>query len=117
MIKAKKLKGVGFQKVSQRVYPENALAAQTLGFVDSDGNGQYGVEGKLDEELKGKDGLLKAVTDVANVPLSIGKQNIRRDPVNGKNLVLTIDRNVQSRAEEALAAGLQRLVRRTAVSL
>ena len=108
MIKAKKLKGVGFQKVSQRVYPENALAAQTLGFVDSDGNGQYGVEGKLDEELKGKDGLLKAVTDVANVPLSIGKQNIRRDPVNGKNLVLTIDRNVQSRAEEALAAGLQK---------
>lgn len=107
MIKQKKVKGVGFQKVSKRVYPEGSLAAHTLGFVDNDGQGQYGVESKLNDELMGKDGLLKSVTDVANVPLSIGKDNIRRDAVNGKNIALTIDRNIQSKAEEALANGIR----------
>lgn len=107
MIKQKKVKGVGFQKVSKRVYPEGSLAAHTLGFVDNDGQGQYGVESKLNDELMGKDGLLKSVTDVANVPLSIGKDNIRRDAVDGKNIALTIDRNIQSKAEEALANGIR----------
>ena len=83
------------------------MAAHTLGFVDNDGQGQYGVESKLNDELMGKDGLLKSVTDVANVPLSIGKDNIRRDAVDGKNIALTIDRNIQSKAEEALANGIR----------
>ncbi len=108
LIKAKKLKGIGFQKVSKRVYPEGDLAAQTIGFVNNEGRGQYGVEQQLNDRLMGKDGLLKSVTDVANVPLSIGKDNIRKDAVDGENIVLTIDRNIQSKAQEALLAGLQR---------
>lgn len=108
LIKAKKLKGVGFQKNSRRTYPEGSLAAQTLGFVNHENRGQYGVEEALDERLRGKDGILKSVTDVANVPLSIGKDNIRKDPVDGASIVLTVDRNIQSKAEEALANGLQR---------
>lgn len=108
LIKSKKLKGIGFQKVSKRVYPEGELAAQTLGFVNNEGHGQYGVEQQLNDRLMGKDGLLKSVTDVANVPLSIGKSNIRKDAQDGENLVLSIDRNVQSKAQEALLAGLQR---------
>lgn len=108
LIKSKKLKGIGFQKVSKRVYPEGELAAQALGFVNNEGKGQYGVEQQLNDRLMGKDGLLKSVTDVANVPLSIGKDNIRQDAVNGENIVLTVDRNIQSKAQEALLAGLQR---------
>ena len=108
LIKSKKLKGVGFQEVSKRVYPEGDMAAQTLGFVNNEGKGQYGVEQSLNERLTGKDGLLKSVTDVANVPLSIGKDNIRNDPVDGDNIVLTIDRNIQAKAQEALLAGLER---------
>lgn len=108
LIKEKKLKGIGFQQVSKRVYPEGDMAAQTLGFVNNEGSGQYGVEQQLNDRLTGKDGLLKSVTDVANVPLSIGKDNIRKDPVNGDNLVLTLDRNIQAKAQEALLAGLQR---------
>ncbi len=108
LIKAKELKGVGFQRVSKRVYPEGQMAAQTLGFVNNEGKGQYGVEQELNDRLTGTDGLLKSVTDVANVPLSIGKDNIRQEAVNGDNLVLTIDRNVQAKAQEALLAGLQR---------
>jgi cell division protein FtsI/penicillin-binding protein 2 len=108
LIKAKGLSGVGFQEETQRVYPEGQLAAQTLGFVNGEGKGQYGVEGGLDERLTGKDGLLQSVTDVRDVPLSIGKNNIKQPAKNGDNVVLTLDRNVQSYAEQALAAGLKR---------
>lgn len=107
-IKQEGLKGIGFQEESQRVYPEGVLAAQVLGFVDFEGKGQYGIEGNLNDRLVGKDGLLQSVTDVSDVPLTIGNKNINRAPVNGDNIVLSIDRNIQSYAEQALAAGLTR---------
>lgn len=107
-IKAEDLSGIGFQAVSQRVYPEGTLAAQILGFVDTTGQGQYGVEGYENSDLKGVDGYLKAVTDVNNVPLTIGNDNISVPAQNGKNIVLSVDRNVQSHIESALAAGMAR---------
>lgn len=108
MIKKEKLSGVGFQRETQRVYPEGQLAAQTLGYVDFEGKGQYGLEGALDERLTGKDGLLETVADVRDVPLTIGKNNINKPAVNGDNIVMTLDRNVQSYTEKALADGLKR---------
>lgn len=108
LIKQENLKGVGFQAVTQRVYPEGQLAAQTLGFVDSQGQGQYGVEGALNSQLSGKDGMLQTVTDISNVPLTIGNNYINKPPQNGQNIVLTIDRNIQAYTEKALAKGLQR---------
>jgi cell division protein FtsI/penicillin-binding protein 2 len=107
-IKSANLSGIGFQEESQRVYPEGTLAAQTLGFVDSDGVGRYGVEGKLNTQLTGKDGLLQSVTDVSDVPLTIGNKNIDQPAVDGQNIVLSIDRNVQSHVEQALADGAKR---------
>ncbi len=106
LIRERKLKGVGFQAESARVYPEGSLAAQTLGFVDGDNVGQYGIEGMFNKELDGKDGVLQSITDVANVPLSIGDKNVNIPPVNGKNYVLTLDRSVQAYAEQALANGI-----------
>lgn len=108
LIKDRKLRGIGFQEVSKRVYPEGNMAAQVLGFVNNEGKGQYGVEEQLNTRLTGKDGLLKSVTDIANVPLSIGNDNIRKDAVNGDDIVLSVDRNIQAKAQEALMAGLQR---------
>lgn len=108
MIKDESLKGVGFQEVSQRVYPEGGLAAQTVGFVNAEGKGQYGIEEALNDRLTGHDGLLKSVTDISGVPLTIGNQNINRPAKNGDNIVLTIDRNIQAYAEKALTAGLER---------
>ena len=49
-IKEAKITGVYAQGSTKRVYPEGDLAAQVLGFVNSDGKGQYGVEGGLDKE-------------------------------------------------------------------
>ena len=108
MMKDKHLKGLGFQQVSQRVYPEGQLAAQTLGFVDAEGKGKYGIESALNDRLTGQDGLLQSVTDISNVPLTIGDNNINHPARNGDNVVLTIDRNVQAYAEKALADGLGR---------
>jgi cell division protein FtsI/penicillin-binding protein 2 len=107
-IKAENLHGIGFQAVSQRVYLEGSLAAQVLGFVDTEGAGKYGIESYLNDELKGVDGRLESITDVSDVPLTIGNSNINEPAKNGKNVVLSIDRNIQSHAEQALAAGLKR---------
>lgn len=109
LIKKENLLGIGFQEVAQRIYPEGGLAAQTLGFVNDGGTGQYGVEEALNERLVGHDGLLESVTDVSGVPLTIGDKNVNKPAKNGDNIVLTIDRNVQAYAEKALASGLKKL--------
>lgn len=108
MIKEAKLRGIGFQRESQRVYPEGQLAAQTLGFVDAEGNGKYGIEQALNKQMLGTNGLLQSVTDVSNVPLTIGDKNVNKPAKNGDNVVLTIDRNIQAYAEKALVEGMQK---------
>jgi cell division protein FtsI (penicillin-binding protein 3) len=112
LMKQANLKGVGFQEESQRVYPEGQLAAQTLGFVDAEGKGRYGIEQALNSRLTGKDGLLQSVTDVSNVPLTIGNNNINKPAKNGDNIVMTVDRNVQAYTEKSLANGLQAIKNR-----
>ncbi len=107
-LKAYKFTGMGFQGGSIRSYPEGQLAAQVLGFVNTEGKGQYGIEQQMDDVLRGRDGLLRSVADVQNVPLTLGKDNIRIEPKRGKDIVLTIDRNVQSYAEEALRRGIEK---------
>ncbi len=108
LMKERGLIGVGFQEGTRRVYPEGALAGQVLGFVDTEGKGQYGLEGKMNVALTGKDGRLEAVTDVRNVPLTIGDKNVNRPAQDGDNLVLTIDRNVQAFTEQALQRGMEK---------
>ena len=95
--------GVYTKSSNQRVYAEGELAASTLGFVNADGVGQYGVEGALNKDLAGKNGMLKTITDVNKVALSIGEDNVRIPAEDGKNVVLTIDRNIQKKVEEVLA--------------
>ncbi|MCL2095147.1 penicillin-binding protein 2 [Candidatus Saccharibacteria bacterium] len=107
-LRAENLPGVGFKATVRRTYPEQGLAAQTLGFVNLDGVGQYGIEGSLNDRLSGTDGMLRAVTDVNNVPLTIGRENIRYDAVNGEDLVLTLDPSIQMRAEQIVAEGATR---------
>lgn len=106
LLKKAKLSGIGMQEIDKRVYPEGQLAAQILGFVNGDGQGQYGIEGGINDTLTGKDGQLRAVTDVYGIPISIGSQNVQTPAQNGKNAVLTIDRNIQNKVEQALKAGL-----------
>lgn len=106
-IKQAGLAGVGTQSTSKRVYPEGKLASQILGFVNADGKGQYGLEQYLNDDLTGSTGLLESVTDVSQIPLTIGTHDVSVPAKNGTNHILSIDRSVQAKAEEVLATGLQ----------
>jgi stage V sporulation protein D (sporulation-specific penicillin-binding protein) len=102
------LSGIGLQSSTHRVYPEGALASQVLGFVNDEGDGQYGVEGYLNESLSGQPGQLKAVTDVRGIPLTTDENSVEVAPDDGESYVLTIDRNVQKEVEEAVKRGVER---------
>lgn len=101
-MKKENLAGIVFTEDTERVYPEGRLAAQVLGFVNHEGKGQYGIEGYLNAQLSGTKGVLKTVTDVRDIPLNIGSNNIDTPAKNGDNVVLTIDRNVQAQAEAVM---------------
>lgn len=101
------ISAVWFQKNNQRVYPEGDMASELLGFVNSDGLGQYGVEGSLNNLLSGKDGLLKTTADVNKVALSIGNDNIKIPAEDGKNVVLSIDRGLQKGVEEIALSAIE----------
>lgn len=102
-IKALRLPGVGVTLRDYRTYPEGALAAQVLGFVNADGTGQYGIESYLNNTLAGTPGEFAAKTDTSGVPVAAAS-NIAKQPVDGTSYVLTIDRNIQAEVERELAA-------------
>lgn len=103
----KKYPGIGAQEQQYRTYPNGNLAAQVLGFVNNDGAGTYGIEEALDDKLAGKNGQLKAVTDVHGVPLAANTDNILIQPQPGDDVVLTIDVAMQKQLEDILKAGLE----------
>jgi cell division protein FtsI/penicillin-binding protein 2 len=100
-----KLAGIALAPAQYRSYPEGSLAAQVVGFVNASGDGQYGVEGFLNNDLAGTPGLTSAKTDTRGNPIATAN-NIINPPTDGKSFVLTIDRNIQAEAEKVLAAGV-----------
>ncbi len=104
-ISALHLRGIGMKDQDYRVYPEGSLASQTLGFVNNDGEGQYGIEGYLNRDLKGKPGHLSAKTDTNGVPIA-NVDNLDKPSVKGTDVVLTLDRNIQAQAEKYLKDGV-----------
>lgn len=97
------ISSVWLKSSNQRVYPEGEMGSTLLGFVNADGIGQYGVEGSLNKILSGKDGMLKTVSDINNVALSIGGDNIKIPAEDGKNIVLSVDRGLEKGIEEIIA--------------
>jgi cell division protein FtsI (penicillin-binding protein 3)/stage V sporulation protein D (sporulation-specific penicillin-binding protein) len=101
-IRALGIAGVGLAEQSYRTYPEGSLAAQMLGFVNADGEGQYGIEQYLNQKLSGVPGQLSGKTDTHGIPIYTAG-NVMKQPVDGTSYVLTIDRSVQAEVESALA--------------
>lgn len=94
--------GLGTRAAEYRDYPDGSLASQLLGFVDSNGNGQYGIEQALNSVLAGKPGQVKAITDANGVPLVGNKSNVLINPKPGSNVILTINLGVQQEIENML---------------
>ncbi len=91
--KIKDIVGIYFESYLERFYPRERIAAHVIGFCNTENKGQYGIEGYWEEQLKGIDGYRKGVKDAKGkfiLPLSDIKE-----PVNGDDLVLTIDPNIQ----------------------
>ncbi|MBR2998179.1 penicillin-binding protein 2 [Candidatus Saccharibacteria bacterium] len=98
---------VWLKKTNQRVYTEGEMASGMLGFVNADGIGQYGVEGSLNKELSGEDGLLKTTADINRIALSIGSDNTKIPAKDGKDIVLSIDRGLQKGTEELASNAIE----------
>jgi cell division protein FtsI/penicillin-binding protein 2 len=111
-LRALRLPGVGLENETQRSYlpgtgPHTTLAANLLGFVKYDGEGQYGLEAKYQKQLAGTPGYISSFRDLANREIVLGS-HIHQAPVNGSDLVLSLDANIQYASEQALADGVQR---------
>ena len=103
LVKAKTVKGIYFQKEFQRFYPTNEMAAQVLGYVGIDDNGLGGLEQKFEAQLHGVPGRMYTAVDARSRVLG----STEHEPEPGKNLVLTIDQNIQFLAERALDHAMQ----------
>ena len=106
-IAALKIPGLGFQNEPKRLYPNDAIGAAVLGFVNDNGDGVNGIEGFYDATLRGTDGRLVVERDPANRDLAIGLREAVA-PRNGADLVLTIDLVAQTAAERELGAAMKK---------
>jgi cell division protein FtsI/penicillin-binding protein 2 len=95
--------GVQGVPTMRRVYPRGALAGQLLGFTGSGGeeDGRMGLEYALNSQLAGRPGKRQVVSDAIGQPVSIAETRPERA---GEALTLTLDANIQQRAEDVLAA-------------
>jgi len=100
------LPGIGFLPETKRYYPGGALAPQLLGFVGVDGTGLAGLEQQYQTVLAGRPGHEIVEADPRGVLIPQG-ENVDVPPVPGENLMLTIDRQIQFRAQASLAAAVK----------
>ena len=105
-----KLPGLGFQQESERYYPEASMAAHLAGFVGKDkeglSKGYFGVEGYYNEQLQGRSGKLYVVRDALGNQIA---NDIREEKkIDGRTLVLTLDRTVQFIAQKKLKNALEK---------
>jgi cell division protein FtsI/penicillin-binding protein 2 len=109
-IEAKNLPGVGFEERKVRFYPEASTAANLLGFVGKDDNGHdkgyFGLEGYYDQQLRGKDGLAVVVHDANGKPI-LANMNDTNAKVDGRNLILHVDRRIQFMLDNEVKKGVQ----------
>ncbi len=101
---ALKIVGVSGTPTMRRVYPRGTLAAQVLGEVGTEGTGLSGIEYSRNSLLSGRSGERRVVSDAKGQPVSISET---RQEVPGESLSLTLDANIQQRAEDVLGAVAQ----------
>lgn len=93
------------EQAASRTYPYGAFLASVLGFCNEDGSGAYGLEKYYDETLAGTPGRSVAETDAYGDPLASGQADVH-EAIDGSNLYLTINENVQSIVEEYLTEAM-----------
>lgn len=106
-VKALKIRGVIVSQDTKRYYPDNNFLAQVLGRVDSDGKGQAGVELEYNSELSGLPGMRIAEIAGKNSGAIPYSSSEFANPVDGKDVTLTIDETIQYFAEKVAEKGIK----------
>ena len=105
-IRAYGLSGVKVDEDYKRYYPYDALASKVLGFTGGDNQGIIGLEVKYDEYLQGTNGKILTLTDARGVEIENAGES-RLDPVDGNNLHISLDYNIQMYAQQAAEKALE----------
>ncbi len=108
-IREKKIRGVWIARGSARLYPETGMGGQLIGYtVVNDENireGRYGIESYENVALAGEPGMIEGERDALGRRLAFGQATVKQ-PKNGADVVLTIDRSIQqflcTKMEEAV---------------
>ncbi len=109
-LQEKNLEGIVLEEQEIRTYPEGSLAAHLLGYVgfdDAKRVGRSGVEGFFDAMLRGDFGFLSGERDAGGKLIGVADNEFRAAE-DGSDVVLTIDRVVQTFAEQELKSGVER---------
>jgi len=101
-VKALALAGIGFTKESGRYYPGREIASHLLGFAGTDNQGLEGLEKAYDHVLRGPECTLTQMRDALGRPFYVSRP--MADGHEMHDLVLTIDKDVQYKAQQALQA-------------
>ena len=99
-IRAYGLSGVKVDEDYKRYYPYGTLASKVLGFTGADNQGILGLEVKYDEYLQGINGKILTLTDARGIEIENAGES-RLEPVNGYDLCLSLDYNIQMYCEQA----------------
>ena len=102
MITAMDFQGIGSLQEYRRVYPGGNLAANVAGFVNGDGDGGAGLESSMNTLLKGKSGWQKVELSETGQRIPMGEDE-QSKPIPGKGVRLTLDRDIQWKAQDAIA--------------
>ncbi len=95
-----KLGGVKVDEDYKRYYPYDTLASKVLGFTGGDNQGIIGLEVIYEDYLKGENGKILTLTDARGVEIENAGER-RREPVDGNNLHISLDYNIQLYCEQA----------------
>jgi cell division protein FtsI/penicillin-binding protein 2 len=106
-VRALKIEGIGLLPESKRFYPGKTLASQTIGFVGMDNIGLAGLELTYDSHLRGRPGRLRMEQDLYGRPIPGGEFKLQKAS-DGRNLVLTIDKEIQYKAQVELKRAVKK---------
>lgn len=104
-IRALDMDGVMIDEDVERIYPYASMAAQVIGFVGKDNQGIIGLESKYEDYLKGETGKILTLTDSKGRRVSDAEERV--EPVDGYDLVTSLDVVVQQFAEQQIQAAVE----------
>lgn len=101
------LKGIALIPEHWRFYPDTSIASHVIGFMNTNGEAQYGVERTYNPQLRGQEGVISTVNDPQGGQILTSAQTIV-DAKDGDTVVLTIDRTIQKHVENLMETAVKR---------